>query len=100
LYLVHEANVAYLWETVGVRKFDKDGNPVLDRDGNAVMEKIQRPRLLSELPRICSVSWSSDTNAQTCLFASIVGNAASQRRRQAMGTCACNTFLIGRDDLP
>jgi hypothetical protein len=50
LWLVHEANVADLWETVEVPRLDKDGNPVLDKDGNAVMEKIQRPRLLSELP--------------------------------------------------
>ena len=47
---MHEANVADLWETVEVPVLDKDGNPVLDKDGNAVMEKIQRPRLLSELP--------------------------------------------------
>jgi hypothetical protein len=50
LWLVHEADVADLWEIVEVPKFDKDGNPVLDKDGNAVMEKIQRPRLMSELP--------------------------------------------------
>ena len=50
LWLVHEANVADLWETVEVPKFDKDGNPALDKDGNAVMEEIQRPRLMSELP--------------------------------------------------
>ena len=50
LWLVHEANVADLWETIEVRKLDKEGNPVLGKDGNAVMEKIQRPRLLSELP--------------------------------------------------
>ena len=50
LWLVHEADVADLWEIVDVPKFDKDGNPVLDKDGNAVMEKIQRPRLMSELP--------------------------------------------------
>jgi hypothetical protein len=48
---VHEANVADLRETVEVPKFDKNGNPALDKDGNAtVMEKIQRPRLVSELP--------------------------------------------------
>jgi hypothetical protein len=47
---MHEADVADLWEIVEVPKFDKDGNPVLDKDGNAVMEKIQRPRLMSELP--------------------------------------------------
>lgn len=47
---MHEANVTDLWDTLEVPKFDKDGNPVLDRDGNAVMEKIQRPRLMSELP--------------------------------------------------
>jgi hypothetical protein len=51
LWLVHEANVADLWETVEVPKFDKDGNPVLDKDGYAAMEKIQRPRLMSELPQ-------------------------------------------------
>ena len=44
---MHEANVADLWETIEVRKLDKEGNPVLGKDGNAVMEKIQRPRLLS-----------------------------------------------------
>jgi hypothetical protein len=40
---LHEANVADLWETVEVPKFDKDGNPVLDKDGNAVMEKNPAP---------------------------------------------------------
>jgi hypothetical protein len=44
-----QANVADLWETVQVPKFDQDGNPVLDKGGNAVMEKSQRPRLMSEL---------------------------------------------------
>ena len=48
LWLVHEANVADLSETVEVPKFDKDGNPALDKDGNAVIEEVQRPRLMSE----------------------------------------------------
>jgi hypothetical protein len=50
LWVVHEANVGALWETVEVEKRDKKGNVIVDAADNPVMVKRQVPKLLSDLP--------------------------------------------------
>lgn len=50
LWLIHESNVAEMWETVEVEKYDRKGNPVVDKDGQPVMKKVQRPRSIDQMP--------------------------------------------------
>ncbi len=47
--MIHESNVADLWETYEDTKKDKAGN-VVTIDGRPVIVKRQRPKLLSDLP--------------------------------------------------
>lgn len=49
LWMIHESNVADLWETYEDTKKDKAGN-VVTIDGRPVIVKRQRPKLLSDLP--------------------------------------------------
>jgi len=49
LWMIHESNVADLWETYEDEKRDKSGNRVLV-NGEPVIVKKQRPKLLSDLP--------------------------------------------------
>ncbi len=49
LWMIHESNVADLWETYEDTKKDKAGNPIMV-DGEPVLVKKQRPKLLSDLP--------------------------------------------------
>ncbi len=49
LWMIHESNVADLWETYEDYKRDKSGNPIIV-DGEPVRIKKQRPKLLSDLP--------------------------------------------------
>lgn len=49
LWLIHESNVADMWETVEVEKHDRKGNPVLV-DGKPVMKKVQRPKFIEDMP--------------------------------------------------
>lgn len=50
LWLIHEANVADLWEVVEVEKRDKKGNLVAGPEGKPVMVRRQQMKFLSELP--------------------------------------------------
>jgi len=50
LWLIHEANVADMWEMVQVPKHDAKGNVVLDDNGEAVMKWVQRPKPINEMP--------------------------------------------------
>jgi len=50
LWLMHESNAADLWEVVEVEKTDKKGVLILDSDGKPVMKRIQRMKMLADLP--------------------------------------------------
>jgi len=50
LWAIHEADIRELWETYEAPKLNKAGDILLDESGNAIMERKQRPRLLSDLP--------------------------------------------------
>jgi hypothetical protein len=50
LWLIHEANVADMWEMVQVPKLDKQGKEILGEDGEPLMKWVQRPKKIGEMP--------------------------------------------------
>ena len=50
LWLIHEANVADMWEMVEVPKLDKQGKEILGEDGEPLMKWVQRPKKIGEMP--------------------------------------------------
>ena len=50
LWLIHESNVADMWEMVEVEKRDHKGNPIINPDGSVVMKLVQRPKPIGEMP--------------------------------------------------
>lgn len=49
LWLIHEANVADMWQMVEVAAYDRQGKPILDGDGNPATKMVQRPRPVHEM---------------------------------------------------
>jgi hypothetical protein len=50
LWLIHDADPGLMYETIEVEKADKNGKPILGEDGQPLKKKVQRPRLLSDIP--------------------------------------------------
>lgn len=50
LWAMHDIDPGLLYETIEVDKTDKQGNPILGEDGEPLKKKVQRPRLLSDIP--------------------------------------------------
>lgn len=48
LWLIHEADIGAMWETVMVEKHDRKGNPVM-LDGKPVMKAVQRPKPIDQM---------------------------------------------------
>ena len=95
LWSMHEFNYADLWETVEVDKTDKQGNPILGEDGEPLKKKIQRPKLLSDLPedaQRCIETCSIDERGRVVPKA-YSRMAANQELRKLLGI-----GTISRDD--
>ena len=50
LWIIHEADIGAMWETVLVEKHDRKGNVVIGEDGKPVMKPVQRPKPLDQIP--------------------------------------------------